>query len=167
MRSRTVAHLAIACVLCAATPAFFGLPEAGAADHDDTPLLKQVGRHNARITDLHAFVSRDRLVVSVATNATIPASLAHYLFPDDLTLRILIDNNSRVSFADPVAVAEFGGTVVQPSEIEEDVVLEITFPLGAPRLRTRGLPGRATRAVRLFAGLRDDPFIRGPPSRGA
>jgi hypothetical protein len=133
-----------------------------ASDHDDTPLLKAVGRHDGRITDLYAFTRGDRLVLILCTNPAIPADVTQYVFPSDLTLRIAIDNHSEVRYDDPTAVATYGGTVVRPDKISEDVLFEVTFERGTPRLATHGLPGSTHSEIRFFTGLRDDPFIRGP-----
>lgn len=150
-------HPALLCALCvAAVPAW-------ASDHDDTPLLKQLGRHDARITDLFAFRRGERFVLIVCTNPAIPASVKEYRFPPDLTLRIFLDNHTPVSYDDPVDYARFGGTVLRPAQIRPDVKLEVTFDGdGNPHLAIDGLPAGQQQHVRLFAGLRDDPFIRTP-----
>jgi hypothetical protein len=144
-----------------------------AADHDDTPTLKGMPRHDARVTDLDVFTRehagpgrsahlRRYLVLALSTNPTIPDTAATYTFPSDLQLRIMIDRHSKVDFTvDPVATATFGGTIVDPAGIDADVVFTITFDAsGAPQLETTGLDEDAR--ITLFAGLRDDPFIRAP-----
>jgi hypothetical protein len=135
---------------------------ARASDHDDTPLLKDTGRHDARVTDLYAFVRGDRLVLIVTTNPAIPAAVTQYLFPDDLQLSIYLDRNSKVDFDDPAANAAYGGKVRKPDKIREDVVFDVSFKDGVAHLEIEGLGRKAQRSVRMFTGLRDDPFIRGP-----
>jgi hypothetical protein len=135
---------------------------AHASDHDDTPLLKDNGRHDARVTDLYAFVRGDRLVLIVTTNPAIPAEVTQYLFPDDLQLSIYLDRNSKVDFDDAAANATYGGKVRTPDKIREDVVFDVSFKDGKPYLEIEGLGRKAQRSVRMFTGLRDDPFIRGP-----
>lgn len=150
-----------------------GSTAAHAADHDDTPALKSMPRDDARITDLHVFTRehprpgkgkhvRTSLVLVVSTNPTIPPTAPTYVFPSDLTLDLLIDNHSRVDFGvDPDATTTFGGTILDPSRIRADVALTITFDAsGTPRLATAGID--ADTSITLFAGLRDDPFIRAP-----
>jgi hypothetical protein len=133
------------------------------SDHDDTPQLKEVGRHDARITDLYAFRRGDNLVLVLCTNPAIPSEVTEYLFPSDLTLRIFIDNNSKVRFDNPDDLMEFGGTIMHPQIIKEDIVFEVTFDEeSSPQLSLKGLPRQARKDIRFFAGLRDDPFIRGP-----
>lgn len=133
-----------------------------AADHGDTPLLIQLGRHDARLTDLHVFTNGENLVLSLSTNPAIPVSATSYTFPSDLTLRIYIDRHSRVSFEDAEALRLFGGTIENPEAVRPDLTLTITFDeTGAPSLDVRGLGRRARERIQLFAGLRDDPFING------
>jgi hypothetical protein len=134
-----------------------------ASDHDDTDALKALGRHDARITDFYAFTRGSNLVLAVCTNPTIAPGVQAYKFPADLTLRFAIDTDSEVRFDDPVALAKYGGTVVSPAHVKEDMVFEITFDAtGAARVRMDGMHGSGRKDVQLFAGLRDDPFIRGP-----
>ncbi len=151
-----------ASVLCAAVLVWTASVPSPAADHGDTPLLIQIGRHDARLTDLHVFTSGANLVLSLATNPAIPVSATSYTFPSDLTLRILIDRHSRVTFEDSEAVRLFGGTIENPEAVRPDLTLTITFDeTGAPSLDVRGLGRRARERIQLFAGLRDDPFING------
>lgn len=134
-----------------------------ASDHNDTPQVIEVGRQDANTTDLYAFPRSNDLVLSLCTNPAIPVAATEYFFPSDLTLRILVDNNSEVRFDNSDDLIKFGGTIVNPQWIEEDIVFEITFDKqGSPQLNLKGLPGDAREHISLFAGLRDDPFIRGP-----
>ncbi len=160
---------------------------AHAADHDDTPALKDNARHEARLTDLHVFTDSgprgEFLIITLASNPTIPPTAESYTFPSDLKLSVFIDRDSAVDFdADPDTTAEYGGTIERPGRIEADIVLTTTFDsLGAPQLTTTVSQGdgdsddgcqvtapRTTRileenpSMRYFVGLRDDPFIRGP-----
>lgn len=145
------------------TAVWCALPNAArGSDHADTPLLTSIGRHDARISDLFAFTRGDRLVLIVCTNPAIPSSVVEYVWPDDLEVRIAVDNDSEVSFADATANAIYGGTVVSPGGIDEDVTFDVSIHHGIPHLKVKGIRGDAKEEVRFFAGLRDDPFIRGP-----
>jgi len=136
---------------------------AKAADHGDTPSLVGANRRDALITDLHTFVRNGRLVLSVCTNPAIPVGATSYLFPSDLTVKILVDRNCPVTFDHAGDLATYGGTIPSPEGIQEDVVFQVTFPDGVnPVLSTQGLSLAGQASVRVFAGLRDDPFIRGP-----
>jgi len=187
-----------------------------ASDHGDTPTFNSVARPDANLTDLHAFVHGDNLVLSLSTNEKIPAAATSYQFPSDLTFEINIDVDSEVS---PNDLLGDGGTVMLPDRISEDVTFRVRFKddgsaivqrvqksprpwgstddstvlLGATNARggpvmvaprgnfetladrhtTRRTPEarNATASERalantgieaFFAGLRDDPFIRGP-----
>lgn len=160
---RSLPHFLATLLAVGLAPALVApLPVQG-ADHGDTPLLVSIPRHDARVTDLHAFVRNGRLVIALSTNPAIPPGVSEYLFPPDLAFRIHVDNDSEVDFSDPGAVATYGGTVVRPKKVREDVTFEVRFDAaGAPRLHLRGLPQTAAGQIELFAGLRDDPFIRGP-----
>jgi hypothetical protein len=152
--------------LCFAFAAFMAVccvaPQAArASDHADTPLLVSTGRHDARITDLFAFTRGNQLVLILDTNPAIPASVTTYAWPSDLKLQILIDNDSEVSFDNAKANSIYGGSIAHPRGISEDVTFNIDFPNGTPRLKVKGIRG-GTKQIRLFTGLRDDPFIRGP-----
>lgn len=136
---------------------------ARAADHGDTPALVSANRKDALITDLHTFVRNQRLVLSLCTNTAIPIDATSYLFPSDLTLKIMIDRDCPVSFGNPADMATYGGTVMTPASIQEDISFQVTFPDGVtPVVTTQGLSLAAQSRMRVFAGLRDDPFIRGP-----
>jgi hypothetical protein len=135
--------------------------KASAADHGDTPALIAIPRHDARITDLHVFTNGDNLVLSLSTFPNLPG--ASYQFPADLALRLYVDNHSEVSFDNATDNARFGGTIVDPGNIGADIVFEFTFnDMGQPNLETMGLTDREEQDIKMFAGLRDDPFIRGP-----
>ncbi len=139
-----------------------GARAAHASDHDDTPLLKAIPRHDARITDLHAFVVDGRLVLSLCVDPTVPAGVASYAFADDLKLEIAVDNDSLVTFDDPGDLTTYGGTIPRPERIRPDLTFEVTFEDGIARLRTKGLSAEGRASMKFFVGLRDDPFIRGP-----
>lgn len=132
-----------------------------AADHGDTPELISMGRHDGRITDLHAWKQGSDLVIAVCTNPNIPTG-ASYSFPEDLTVRMHIDKNSAVDFSDAAMNSKYGGRVVDPGRINASTTLEFSFANGGQLdMATEGMSGSAESRVQLFAGLRDDPFING------
>jgi len=140
-----------------------GASRAGAADHGDTPLLNTLGRSDAKLTDLHAFTHDGSLVLALSTNPAVPTSAARYRFSPDVVFRIHLDRHSEVSFADTEANDLYGGTVVDPAGIGADVTFEVRAnPRGRAVVRTRGIARRWQQRIRVFGGLRDDPFIRGP-----
>jgi hypothetical protein len=136
---------------------------AWAADHSDAPRLRDAGRADAQITDLHAFTNGDRLVLSLCLDQFVPPEVTEYRFASDLTVRFEIDNHSRVSYDSEADILQFGGTIVRPGNISPDISLEVTFDhKGRPKLKASGVKGKYKQDIRLFAGLRDDPFIRRP-----
>lgn len=133
-----------------------------ASDHGDTPLLRDIGRHDARLTDLYAFQRGTELVIVVGVDPTIPTTATSWTLPPDVQIRVMIDRDSEVTFDDEQDLANFGGTIVQPEKIHEDVTFKIrTDDDGEARLSVQGL-GSAKDDILFFAGLRDDPFIRAP-----
>ncbi len=131
------------------------------SDHADTPNLIAIPRHDARITDLYAFIDGDDLALILCVDPTIPSSVTEYHFQPDVIYEINIDNTSPIDYGDAENNAKYGGTIVKPGGISTDIAFRITFEGGEPRLRTRGLRKGAAEPE-LFTGLRDDPFIRTP-----
>lgn len=143
---------------CTAVPA-----GAFASDHGDTPELITVGRHDARLTDLHAWTVTGTggtdLVIAVSTNPNVPGTTTTYQWPEDLTVSVHLDHHSQVRFDNPDMNSIYGGRLVDPAQIADDIELEISFMNNQPQLVTEGLSDTARSHIRLFAGLRDDPFI--------
>ncbi len=127
-----------------------------ASDHGDAPIGPAGPRQDANLTDLHAFVVGQNLVLALSTNPAIPPSATSYLFPTDVTFEFHIDSHSAVS----------NGEVVASERIDDDIRFRVRFnDDGTVKLLRLGKPGRAPfdlGIVSLFTGLRDDPFIRGP-----
>jgi hypothetical protein len=142
-----------------------------ASDHGDAPIGPAGPRQDANLTDLHAFVVGQNLVLALSTNPAIPPSATSYLFPTDVTFEINIDNDSAM---------DEQGQLRHPERIREDITFRIRFDEdGSAEVRRiewgpwgrrehswrrddhdRGRDG--LRLVGFYAGLRDDPFIRGP-----
>lgn len=140
---------------------------AQAADHSDAPLLGPQIRQDANITDVHAFVvgpsTNPNLVLSMATNPTIPQTAGSYRFPTDVTFEFNIDMDAAVNTA--VDPSGDGGMILDPHRINEDISFSIRFREdGSLRLqqKSRGVVMEDPQMVNCFAGLRDDPFIRTP-----
>lgn len=132
-----------------------------ASDHSDAPQSETLVRQDANLTDLHAFVSGPNLVISLCANPAIPKSATGYVFPTDVTFELNIDIDSPVSPEDPLGM---GGTILDPQHILEDVVVRVRFgEEGRPKVQVLTHNGQpSVEIVNFFAGLRDDPFIRGP-----
>jgi hypothetical protein len=130
-----------------------------ASDHSDVPQSQGIVRNDANLTDLHAFVVGDNLVIALSMNAAIPPSAQAYVFASDLTFEINIDNHSEVSPLDP---SRMGGTILEPEKVQPDITFRIRFDeQGQAKVQALGQHTGVT-IDKFFAGLRDDPFIRGP-----
>jgi hypothetical protein len=119
---------------------------AKSSDHDDSPLRAMEARQDANITDMYAFVRGSDLVMILSTNPRIPPTVSEYTFPTDVEFAFNID-----------ADAPLGpdGTLLDKSAVQEDVVIRIRFrPDGTAEIKGP--------FSMFYAGLRDDPFIRGP-----
>lgn len=143
------------------------LPSTLASDHTDTPLHIETGRDDARITDFWTFVQNGRLVMIMGINPFLPAEVRQYVFPTDVTYSFFIDQNSRVSFNDPVLKAAFGGSVNTPSGIREDLAFSVTFDRSnKPTVEIQGCSSTEAQGIRsrmrIFTGLRAEAFIFAP-----
>ena len=133
-----------------------------ASDHSDVPVSGSIARQDANLTDLHAFTHGPNLVISLCSNPAIPRSAAGYIFPSDVTFEINIDTDSPVDPSDPM---QMGGTILEPLQIREDVTFRIRFRADGSadvKRSTLGQPPEDAHLIGFSAGLRDDPFIRGP-----
>lgn len=131
-----------------------------AADHGDTPQLIQQARHDGRISDHHAWHQGSDFVMSMCTNPAIPVGVASYKFAEDLTLRFHIDNRSAVDFTQPNA--DRPGLITDPGNVAANITLEFSFDAnGNYAMVSEGLTAEQEARIRVFAGLRDDPFING------
>jgi hypothetical protein len=104
-----------------------------------------------------------QLVLSMCVNAGVPVPFppgVHHLFPTDAKFRFYIDNAPGPQ--PPVGAL---------NDIMEDITFEITFttgldesgiPVSIPHVTAHGLKSKNLSPVKIFAGERDDPFIRGP-----
>ncbi|HXE75548.1 MAG TPA: hypothetical protein VNN18_07940 [Candidatus Xenobia bacterium] len=136
-------------------------PQIYASDHSDAPQAAGLVRQDANLSDLHAFVVGPNLVLSLCSNVAIPLSATSYVFPTDVTFEINLDVDSAVSPADPFGD---GGTILNPERISEDIVFRIRFRADGSAQVQRIVKGTVQgdpHLVSFFAGLRDDPFIRG------
>lgn len=133
------------------------------SDHADTQILVANGRHDARISDLFAFRNGDNLVLIVCLNPAIGPKVLYYEFPTDVLVRLAIDVDSPVDFSNVDDLQKYGGTIVQPENILEDITIDIMFDAdNQPLIIPTGMPTGALGRMQVFRGLRDDPFIRGP-----
>jgi hypothetical protein len=133
-----------------------------AADHGDTPLLVQIARHDARVTDWHAWHAGDKFVMATSVNPNIPGGQASYRFSEDLTVRMHIDRDSAIDYTNAAMNAKYGGVIVSPERISPDITLEFAWDEnGEIVMHTEGVSDEAKSRIKVYSGLRDDPFING------
>lgn len=144
---------------------------ASAADHIDLPSSAGGGqlsnRPDAQITDFYSFVAGSKLVLVLNVNPNLDPEVQSYKFPTDVSYKVNVDLDSAVSVGADVASKEFGGDIVNPGGISEDVVFEVTFDArNKPKLRVTGANVSRCDLIRLktrlFTGLRAETFIFAP-----
>jgi len=153
MKNLKLSLVAVSCLLSVS---------AVAADHGDTPFLSQIGRNDAKITDLHAFVRGENLVIAVSTNPAIPVGATGFAWSPDVTFTVHIDHKAAISTEDAAATGVYGGVPTNPDDLAGRITFTISAPNGQPQLTTSGVKGVWRSEVQFYAGLRDDPFIRAP-----
>lgn len=130
-------------------------PAARASDHGDD-----------HIGDLYAFVSAGKLVLGMTIKSNIPQDPDAFRFSKDVIYRFLIDRDTEVVNQNVQAgERDYGGAIVKPETIKEDIVVEVHFPGtdNKPQMSVSGLNmsnGTTVSSVLLFTGVRDEPFIR-------
>ena len=124
------------------------------SDHADPINLKVL---EAGLTDLFAFPDGDQLVVVLATRRALTAAPPYQLEPYEYA--IYMDLHSRLTFDNAQHRARYGGTVEAPEGIGPDVTIKIRLNNDAT-LREKSFVGLGNPdAIRVFTGVRDDPFI--------
>jgi quercetin dioxygenase-like cupin family protein len=124
------------------------------SDHGDT-----------HIGDFYAFVVDGKLVLAMTIAVDVPEDYETFRFPKDVSYRFMVDRDAQVDFSNASDTERYGGTIVNPASIQEDIVIDVKFPTddGNPTLTVSGLqlgPGRTLSSLALFTGVRDEPFIR-------
>ena len=133
--------------------ALLGLRAEG-ADHRDSPSVE--GDAGADITDVYAFRSPtnpNNLVVALDVNPlTPPSANATTNFASGVDYRIHVDNNGDLT-ADATVVAKFTGNDFSITGLGSTPITGKVTPAGSAPMVT------AAGGIKVFAGLRDDPFF--------
>jgi len=125
-----------------------------ASDHADPVVVTDP---NANITDLFFFPKGDQYVVIMCVRKSLLSPPPYGLGP--FSYDIYMDLHSKVSLDNAGDVARYGGTVVNPSGISPDVTIEYTLNDDAS-LKSKKITGlKDPDKIRIFTGVRDDPFI--------
>ena len=125
-----------------------------ASDHAD-PLAP--ADPDANITDLFFFPKGDQMIVVFDVRRALTAPKPYKLSPYDYVIHM--DLTTPLNFDDAGNKARYGGTVVNPERIHEDV--NITLHMNDDTsLKDKSFKGlKDTDRIRIFTGVRDDPFI--------
>lgn len=125
-----------------------------ASDHADPILL---GELDPGLTGLFAFPDGDRLVFILAGHRALSAAPPYDLEPYELAIHM--DLHTEVTYTSAEDRARYGGTIPNPETIRPDVTLRFRLNDDAT-LAQQSFEGlRETNEVRVWTGVRDDPFI--------
>ena len=127
------------------------------SDHADPIGLS---RPEAGLTGLFAFPDGDRLIVVLAARPGLRS--APPLELGDLEYSIFMDLESEVDYSDAAARARYGGRVVHPGGISSHVEIRARLNADASLADSEISGLLQPERVRIWAGLRDDPFIFPP-----
>jgi hypothetical protein len=140
--------------------ATFDVRSSWGSDHGDTKHLTELKRDDAKIADFYAFSRDGRLVLVMTVQVPLPANLDQFQFPMDVAYRFMVDRDAMVLPGDEEDARLFGGVVKDPASIKEDVVVEVRFAASGHFVKVIGLSPGLDQGVNVYAGVRDEPFIR-------
>ena len=124
------------------------------SDHADPVNLEVL---ESGITDLFAFPDGDQMIVILNTRRALTTPPPYQLEPFEFA--IYMDLHSKVTVDNAEERARYGGSIVKPEDIKEDVTIKIRLKNDATlnTVKYEGLEN--TGGIKLFTGVRDDPFI--------
>ena len=124
------------------------------SDHADPVNLEVL---ESGITDLFAFPDGDQMVVILNVRRALTAPPPYQLEPFEFA--IYMDLHSKVTVDNKEERARYGGSIPNPEGIKEDVMIKIRLKndAGLNSVKYDGLQN--TNRIKLFTGVRDDPFI--------
>ena len=124
------------------------------SDHADPVNLEVL---ESGITDLFAFPDGDQMIVILNTRRALTAPPPYQLEPFEFA--IYMDLHSKLTVDNAEERARYGGSIAKPEGIKEDVTIKIRLKNDATlnSVKYEGLQN--TGGIKLFTGVRDDPFI--------
>ena len=143
-----------ATLLCL-TLALLLIPAAvNSSDHADPINLEVL---ESGLTDLFAFPDGDQMIVILNTRRALTTPPPYQLEPFEFA--IYMDLHTKVTLDNVEERARYGGSIANPEGIKEDVVIKIRLKSDAAlnSVKYEGLQN--TDRIKLFTGVRDDPFI--------
>ncbi len=129
---------------------------ADASDHADPTLLPEL---EGGITGLFVFAEQDQMIVILNVRRRLLPGSTYELHPFEFAVHM--DLHSRINFSNPEDLLRYGGTIVSPEGIRENVTIKIRLNEDAS-LKEWSVDGLEKSELDLWTGLRDDPFIFPP-----
>ena len=135
-----------------------------ASDHGDVPDFDKApfNRSDAQITDFFVFKRDETLVVALCVNPKVLVSSSSYVFAPDIAFEFFFDNHSSIKATSELPYANLGGQIEEPAKVLADKQIRVEFEQNNPKLTGSGLNESDLAEIKVFTGLRDDPFIRKP-----
>ncbi|HSL82631.1 MAG TPA: DUF4331 family protein, partial [Thermoanaerobaculia bacterium] len=125
-----------------------------ASDHADPLIAPDL---TPGLTGLFIFPDGDRLALVLGTHRALSVEGPYNLKPYEFAIHM--DLHSEVTYDDAEDRARYGGTVVDPASISPDVTLSFRLDENANLVQQRFEGLLETNEIRVWAGVRDDPFI--------
>ena len=124
------------------------------SDHADPVNLEIL---ESGITDLFAFPDGDRMIIILNTRRALTTPPPYQLDPFEFA--IFMDLHTQVTVDNAAERARYGGSIANPEGIKPDVAIKIRLKNDATlnSIQYQGLEN--TNGIKLFTGVRDDPFI--------
>jgi hypothetical protein len=125
-----------------------------ASDHADPTHLTDP---NANITGLFIFPKGDQYILIFNVRRSLTAPKPYDLSPYEYVVHM--DLTTPVSFASDEDRHRYGGTVLLPENIHDDVTISVRLKddTSVRGIKFAGL--KNSEAIRVYSGVRDDPFI--------
>ncbi|MBU2886027.1 DUF4331 domain-containing protein [Gilvimarinus agarilyticus] len=132
------------------------LQGAAASDHADPVFNQQPTRS---LSGLFAFIDNNDLIIILTTHPGLNHPLPiHHLH--EQTYRVHLDLTSKVSFDNPQQRMRYGGSINRPKHIKESATLAFSLNENAELVKFKPQGAlQETDNIRVFTGVRDDPFI--------
>jgi len=125
-----------------------------ASDHADPINLKEP---ESNITDLFFYPKGDQMILILDVRRALLAPEPYNLAPFEYVVHM--DLTTPVTYGNDSERARYGGTVANPERIHDDVTISLRLNNDAT-LKEKSIKGlKNPDAIRIFVGVRDDPFI--------
>ncbi len=150
MRKTAPALFVLAFCLLLTPPAVQG------SDHADPLSLSEL---EGGITGLFVFSEGDDMIVILNVRRRLLPDSKYELEPFEFAVHM--DLHSRIDFSDPEDLQRYGGTIVSPEGVRENVTIKIRLK-NDTKVKEWSAKGVDKGKLDIWTGLRDDPFIFPP-----